>query len=112
MDLSPRESGKFRFMGDQNEDALKKTYRRVIDKSSEMEYPIVLSKDELDRVLLAVDASCRIMINNKDEITESEIVILRDKVQYLEQATRTSAVTSDQMVNLNIVREVILEPFI
>lgn len=105
MEWFPRKSKEVDVREQQYEDTMKKTGTHDNDIDFETEDPILLSKDEFERVLLEAETSCRIMTENKTVITESKLLILQDKIEYLIQASETAAATLFQRQNLDSVRK-------
>ncbi|XP_060607565.1 uncharacterized protein LOC132759753 isoform X2 [Ruditapes philippinarum] len=105
MEWFPRKSKEVDVREQQYEDTMKKTGTHDNDIDFETEDPILLSKDEFERVLLEAETSCRIMTEQKTVITESNLLILQDKIEYLIQASETAAATSFQRQNLDSVRK-------
>jgi hypothetical protein len=111
MEWFPRKSIKVDVREKQYEDTMKKTGTHDKDLTFERGDQTLLPKDEFDRVLFQAETSCRMMTENKFDITEIELLILQDKIEYLIQASGTSAATSFQRQNLDSLRKVIYIEF-
>ncbi|XP_060553991.1 uncharacterized protein LOC132715038 [Ruditapes philippinarum] len=105
MEWFPRKSIEVDVREKQYEDTMKKTCTHDKDISFERDDQILLPKDEFERVLIEAETSCRIMAENKTNITESKLLILQDKIECLIQASGTSAATSFQRQDLDSVIE-------